>query len=49
MGNALQEGVTPEDVVGVLFALARQVRWPPAVAAAAQTMLTPGLSPPPEA
>jgi 4-carboxymuconolactone decarboxylase len=44
IANALEEGVTPEDIVGVLFAVAPQVGGPRAIAAAAEITLGLGLS-----
>jgi len=44
VANALEEGVTPEDIVGVLFAVAPQVGGPRAIAAAAEVTLALGLS-----
>jgi alkylhydroperoxidase/carboxymuconolactone decarboxylase family protein YurZ len=43
IGNALEEGVTPEDIVGVLRAVAPQVGGPRTVAAAAEIMVSLGL------
>src|ERR1700760_2407778 len=43
IGNALEDGVTPEDIVGVLRAVAPQVGGPRTVAAAAEIMVTLGL------
>jgi 4-carboxymuconolactone decarboxylase len=43
IANALEEGVTPEDIVGVLRAVAPQVGGPRTVAAAAEIMVTLGL------
>lgn len=40
VGNALADGVTPEDILGVLRAVAPQVGGPRAVAAAAEIMAT---------
>src|SRR5271155_3057456 len=48
IGNALDEGVTPEDVLGVLRAVAFQVGAPKVVAAAPEIMLALGLSLPEE-
>ena len=42
--NALAEGATPEDLVGVLIAIAPQVGGPKLVAAAPELMLALGLS-----
>jgi alkylhydroperoxidase/carboxymuconolactone decarboxylase family protein YurZ len=39
IANALEEGVTPEDLVGVLRAVAPQVGGPKIIAAAPQVML----------
>ncbi|MGH2904467.1 MAG: carboxymuconolactone decarboxylase family protein [Solirubrobacteraceae bacterium] len=47
--NALQDGVTPEDLVGALIAVAPQVGGPRTIAAAAEILLTLGLSLPAEA
>jgi alkylhydroperoxidase/carboxymuconolactone decarboxylase family protein YurZ len=44
IGNALEEGVTPEDLLGVLRAVAPQVGGPRVVAAAPEIMLALGLS-----
>jgi 4-carboxymuconolactone decarboxylase len=44
--NALAEGATPEDITGVLRAIAPQVGGPRVVAAAPQIMLALGLDPP---
>jgi alkylhydroperoxidase/carboxymuconolactone decarboxylase family protein YurZ len=49
IANALEEDVTPEDIVGVLFAVAPQVGGPRAIAAAAEITLALGLSLPAEA
>ncbi len=49
MGNALEDGVTPEDIVGVLRAVAPQVGGPRVVAAAPEIMLAMGLALPDEA
>jgi 4-carboxymuconolactone decarboxylase len=43
IGMALEEGVSPEDIVGVLRAVAPQVGGPRVVAAAAEVMLALGL------
>ena len=43
MGNAIEEGVTPEEIVGVLRAVAPQVGGPRTVAAAAEIMVSLGL------
>jgi 4-carboxymuconolactone decarboxylase len=48
IGNALDEGVTPEDILGVLRAVAFQVGGPKVVAAAPEIMLALGLSLPEE-
>jgi alkylhydroperoxidase/carboxymuconolactone decarboxylase family protein YurZ len=48
IGNALQEGVTPEDILGVLRAVAPQVGGPKVVAAAPEIMLALGLDVPAE-
>jgi alkylhydroperoxidase/carboxymuconolactone decarboxylase family protein YurZ len=44
VGNALAEGATPEDLVGVLIAIAPQVGGPKVVAAAPELMLALGLT-----
>jgi 4-carboxymuconolactone decarboxylase len=44
VGNALDAGVTPEDLIGVLRAVAPQVGLPKAVAAAPELMVALGLS-----
>lgn len=44
VGNALDEGATPEDVLGVLRAIAPQVGGPRIVAAAPEIMLALGLA-----
>ena len=44
VGNALAEGATPEDLVGVLIAIAPQVGGPKLVAAAPELMLALGLA-----
>jgi 4-carboxymuconolactone decarboxylase len=49
VANALEEDVTPEDIVGVLFAVAPQIGGPRAIAAAAEVTMALGLSLPPEA
>ena len=43
IGNAMAEGVTPEDILGVLRAVAMQVGGPKVVAAAPEIMLALGL------
>lgn len=43
LGNALESGVTPEEVLGVLRAVAPQVGGPRTVAAAAEIMVSLGL------
>jgi 4-carboxymuconolactone decarboxylase len=48
IANALDEGVTPEEIVGVLFAIAPQVGGPRVIAAAAEITLALGLSLPAE-
>jgi 4-carboxymuconolactone decarboxylase len=45
IANALAEGVTPEDLVGVLRAVAPQVGGPRVIAAAPEIMLAMGLDP----
>ena len=49
IANALGEGVTPEDLVGTLIAVAPQVGGPRTIAAAAEIALTLGLSLPAQA
>ncbi len=44
ISNALVEGITPEDILGVLRAVAPQVGGPRVVAAAPEIMLSLGLS-----
>lgn len=44
VANALAEGVTPEDLLGVLVAIAPQVGGPRIVAAAPELMLAMGLA-----
>jgi 4-carboxymuconolactone decarboxylase len=44
VGNALQAGATPEDLIGVLIAIAPQVGGPRLVAAAPELMVALGLS-----
>jgi alkylhydroperoxidase/carboxymuconolactone decarboxylase family protein YurZ len=44
IGNALNEGATPEDILGVLVAVAPQVGGPRVVAAAPEIMLSLGLA-----
>ncbi len=44
VANALDEGATPEDVLGVLRAIAPQVGGPRVVAAAPEIMIALGLS-----
>jgi 4-carboxymuconolactone decarboxylase len=46
--NALAEGATPEDLLGVLIAIAPQVGGPKLVAAAPELMLALGLTLPPD-
>ena len=48
IANALDEGVTPEEILGVLRAVAFQVGAPKVVAAAPEIMLALGLSLPEE-
>jgi 4-carboxymuconolactone decarboxylase len=48
IGNALEEGVSPEDILGVLRAVAPQVGGPRIVAAAPEIMLGMGLALPEE-
>lgn len=43
VGNALAEGATPEDLVGVLRAVAPQVGGPKVIAAAPEILLSLGL------
>ena len=49
IANALEVGVTPEDILGVLRAIAPQVGGPRVVAAAPEMILALGLSLPEEA
>lgn len=44
VSNALDDGVTPEDILGVLRAVAPQVGGPRIIAAAPEIMLALGLS-----
>ena len=44
VGNAVEAGVTPEDLIGVLIAVAPQVGGPKVVAAAPELMIALGLS-----
>lgn len=44
VGNALEDGATPEDILGVLRAVAPQVGGPRVIAAAPEIMLALGLS-----
>jgi len=44
VGNALDEGATPEDILGVLRAVGPQVGGPRVIAAAPEIMLALGLS-----
>ena len=48
IANALEDGVTPEDIVGVLRAVAPQVGGPKIIAAAPEIMVALGLSLPAE-
>jgi len=48
VGNALDEGASPEDILGVLRAVAPQVGGPRVVAAAPEVMLALGLALPDE-
>jgi 4-carboxymuconolactone decarboxylase len=48
VGNALEEGVTPEEILGVLRAVAPQVGGPRLIAAAPEIMLALGLALPEE-
>ena len=48
VSNALEAGVTPEDILGVVRAVAPQVGGPRAVAAAPEIMVALGLSLPDE-
>jgi alkylhydroperoxidase/carboxymuconolactone decarboxylase family protein YurZ len=48
IANALEEGATPEDILGVLRAVAPQVGGPRVIAAAPEIMLALGLSLPDE-
>jgi 4-carboxymuconolactone decarboxylase len=43
VGSALEVGVTPEDILGVLFAVAPQVGGPRVIAAGPEIMLALGL------
>jgi 4-carboxymuconolactone decarboxylase len=43
LGNALADGVTPEDILGVLRAVAPQVGGPKVIAAAPEIMVALGL------
>jgi 4-carboxymuconolactone decarboxylase len=47
--NALEDGVTPEDLVGTLIAVTPQIGGPRTIAAAAEILLTLGLSLPAQA
>ena len=49
IANALEEGVSPEDIVGTLIAVAPQIGGPRTIAAAAEVALSLGLSLPEEA
>ena len=44
IANALDDGATPEEILGVLIAVARQVGGPRVIAAAPEIMLALGLS-----
>jgi alkylhydroperoxidase/carboxymuconolactone decarboxylase family protein YurZ len=44
IANAIEEGATPEDILGVLVAVAPQVGGPKVIAAAPEIMLALGLS-----
>lgn len=44
VGNALEAGVTPEDLFGVLLAVLPQIGGPRAMAAAPELMVALGLS-----
>jgi len=44
VGNALEVGVTPEDLIGVLLAVLPQIGGPRAVAAAPELMVALGLA-----
>jgi len=44
VGNAVEAGVTPEDLIGVLIAVAPQVGGPKIVAAAPELMVALGLT-----
>ena len=48
VGNALAEGVTPEEILGVLRAVAPQVGGPKVIAAAPEIMVALGLDLPDE-
>jgi alkylhydroperoxidase/carboxymuconolactone decarboxylase family protein YurZ len=43
IGNAIEDGVTPEEIVGTMWAVAPQVGGPRVVAAAPEIMLALGL------
>jgi alkylhydroperoxidase/carboxymuconolactone decarboxylase family protein YurZ len=49
IANALEEGVEPEDIVGVLMAVAPQVGGPRVISAASEIMMALGLTLPDEA
>jgi 4-carboxymuconolactone decarboxylase len=49
VANALDEGASPEDILGVLRAIAPQVGGPKVVAAAPEIMVALGLALPPGA
>jgi alkylhydroperoxidase/carboxymuconolactone decarboxylase family protein YurZ len=44
VGNALEVGATPEDLIGVLLAITPQIGGPRAVAAAPELMVALGLA-----
>ena len=44
IGNAIEDGVTPEEIVGTLWAVAPQVGGPRVVAAAPEVMLALGVA-----
>jgi alkylhydroperoxidase/carboxymuconolactone decarboxylase family protein YurZ len=44
VGNALEVGCTPEDLIGVLLAITPQIGGPRAVAAAPEIMVALGLA-----
>jgi alkylhydroperoxidase/carboxymuconolactone decarboxylase family protein YurZ len=44
VGNALESGATPQDLIGVLLAITPQIGGPRAVAAAPELMVALGLA-----